>query len=166
MTTQSKSINAIPTCAVLATSRNKPCLNKVRERKRKNKDLLPADPVERLGGKKKKPKDYTATETINFNTCDHDDQSNYRPVTNSSYFKVDYLQKRVYAPKQCAVCSILFGSVDYKVGSKQPVHACDNSQNVNHPCVHAYCKLCFAEIVLKACCFGKQGEKKIITTAV
>jgi hypothetical protein len=180
VTTENASTNAIAMSTVLATYSNKPCHKKVGVRKRKN-NALPATPVVRPGGKKSKTNtpvvrpggkksktnlSTAAAETILFNTCDHDDQSNYKQVIHSAYFKVDYLQKRDYAPKQCADCSTIFGSVGYKVGTKRPVHACTNAQNVFHPCVHAYCNKCYAKKILRACCYDQQEDERIIPTAV
>lgn len=81
-------------------------------------------------------------QTNDVNGCDHTQRSNYQKLDIGSFFTTNYYKKNQHAPRCCHFCSKEFG-LDYKVGSRNPVYACYNSQNKNHSCVHAYCNDCF-----------------------
>lgn len=107
-----------------------------------DKQLSPA----RAHVSQKKPKLFTSAVPYNIKPCNHGVQLNFRKLEIRSFFNERYYQKTVNAPQKCGHCAISFGD-DYKVGSRNPVYACENSQNITHECDYALCKVCYSSWV-------------------
>ena len=92
---------------------------------------------------KKKVDREVEEETIK--VCDHENDTNYMEINDNKYFLIEYYNTVQYPVFKCNKCSVLFGSKEYKVSSKNPVHCCENAKLSHHPCSVALCKKCYCD---------------------
>ena len=108
------------------------------------------------------PQDKTKKPSIDL-VCNHDSVGGFIVMDQATYFTKGYLKKHPTAVRCCAMkgCTNSEFGDSYKVGARQPVHACSNARDAYHECMHAYCKPCFLKF--QATC-GDCSTSRIIST--
>ena len=108
------------------------------------------------------PQDKTKKPSIDL-VCNHDSVGGFIVMDQATYFTKGYLKKHPTAVRCCAMkgCTNSEFGDSYKVGARQPVHACSNAHDAYHECMHAYCKPCFLKF--QATC-GDCSMSRIIST--